>query len=65
MVNMLKFNKREIVTMSGILIAHKVESSEGDRPSKYEQTHKLMLICSDVPKKAITENSKSPYCLLN
>ena len=31
--------------MPGILIAHKVESFEGDRPSKYEQTQ----ICSDVP----------------
>ena len=29
--------------MSTILIVHKVEPSEGDRPSKYEQTHKLML----------------------
>ena len=31
--------------MPGILIAHKVESFEGDRPSKYEQTQ----ICSNVP----------------
>ena len=39
--------------MSKILMAQKAESSEGDRLSKYEQTHKLMLICSDVPKRAI------------
>ena len=50
--------------MSPIVIAHKAESSEGERPSKCEQTQKLMLICSDVPKKATTENSKFPYCLL-
>ena len=29
--------------MSTILIAHKVESSEGDHTNKYEQTHQLML----------------------
>ena len=28
--------------MSTILIASKVESSKGDRPRKYEQTHKLL-----------------------
>ena len=50
--------------MAIILTVHKVESSEGDFPSKYEQTHKLMLICSDVSKKAITENSKLSYSLL-
>ena len=50
--------------MSAIIIAQKVESSGGDRPSKYEQTHKLMLICSDGPKKAIRENSNLLYCLL-
>ena len=32
-------------------------------PSKYEQTHKLKLICSNVLKKAITENSKFSYCV--
>ena len=36
--------------MSTILIGHKVESSKGERSSKYERKHKLMLICSDVPK---------------
>ena len=36
--------------MSTILTAHKVESSEGGYPNKYEQTHKLMLIFSDVPQ---------------
>ena len=48
--------------MSTILIAHKVESSfilpKGHRFSKYEQIHKLMLICFNVQKKAITKNSK-------
>ena len=39
--------------MSTILIAHKVECSERDCLSKHEQAHKSMLICSDVPKKAI------------
>ena len=50
--------------MSTILIAQKVESSEEDRPGKYKQTHRLFLICSDVPKKAIAENSKFSYYLL-
>lgn len=56
----LKSNKDK---MSAILLVHRVKSSEGDRPSKYEQTHKLMLIWSNVPKKAITEDLKSSYCL--
>ena len=47
--------------MSAILIVHQVESSERDRSSKDERTHKLMVICSDVPRKAITEYSKFSY----
>ena len=39
--------------MSTILIGHKVESSERDYHSKYEQTHNLKVICSDLLKKAI------------
>lgn len=39
--------------MSTIFIAHKGESSERDLPRKYEQTQNLMLICSDMLKKAI------------
>lgn len=39
--------------MSTIFIANKGESSERDLPRKYEQTHNLMLICSDMLKKAI------------
>ena len=50
--------------MSIILTVHKVESSEGDFLSKYERTHKLILIYSDVSKKAITENAKFSYSLL-
>ena len=42
--------------MSIILTVHKVESCEGDCSSKYEGTKKLMLICCDMPKKAITED---------
>ena len=57
----LKSNKDK---MSAILLVHRVKSSEGDGPSKYEQTHKLMLICDGVPKRAIIENSKYSYCLL-
>ena len=48
--------------MSTTLTVHKVESSEGDRFRKYEQMHTLMLICSDVSKKVITEDSKLSYC---
>ena len=48
--------------MSTILIAKKVKSSEEDR--KYKQTDKLLLTCSDVPKKAIAENSKISFHLL-
>ena len=54
LIKVLKSNKDK---MSAILTARKVKSSEGDRPSKYEQMHKLILICCDVPKRAITENS--------
>ena len=36
--------------MSAILITHTGESSEGDRT---RQTHKLMLICSDVARKLL------------
>ena len=49
--------------MSIILRVNKVESSEGDRSSKYERTNKLMLIYSDMPKKAITKDSKFSYYL--
>ena len=49
--------------MSTILPVHKAESSEGDSSGKYRRTHKLILVCSNVPKKAITENSKFPCCL--
>ena len=48
--------------MSTTLTIHKVESSEGDRFRKYERMHKLMLMCSDVSKKVITEDSKHSYC---
>ena len=41
--------------MSSIIRAQNVESSKREHPGKCEQTTKLMLICSDVPKKAITE----------
>ena len=42
--------------MSAILIAQKVESSDGDGgPGEYEQAQKLTLISSDLPKKAIIE----------
>ena len=41
--------------MSIILTVHKAESYVGHRSSKYEQTHKSMLISSDVPKKPIAE----------
>ena len=50
--------------MSAILIAQKVETSDGDCPSEYEQAQKLTLISSDVPKKAIIENWKFSYSLL-
>ena len=43
--------------MSTILTVHEYESSEGDYSKKYKRTHKLMLILSDVPKKAITKFS--------
>ena len=42
--------------MSTILIARKVESSKGERPSKHEKTHKLLQICPDVPKTALLKN---------
>ena len=53
--------------MSTIFIAHKGESSERDLPRKYEQTQNLMLICSDMLKKAISENVKIfiPFVDLN
>ena len=44
--------------MSTILIAQKVESSEGDCSGKYEQSHGG----SDVRKKNIGENSKFSNC---
>ena len=46
----------------------KVESSNEECPDKYEQTQKLMLTCSNVPKKKkknITENPKFRCCLLS
>ena len=49
--------------MSIILTVHKVEFSVRDRYSKYERTHKLMLIWYDVPQKAILDDSKFSYCL--
>ena len=39
--------------MSATIIALKVESSKRDRPSKWEQAHKLLQICSQVPKTAL------------
>ena len=41
--------------MSAILRTQNVESSKRDRPGKCEQTVKLMLFYSDVPKKVIAE----------
>ena len=41
--------------MAIILTAQKVESSERDCPSKYEQTHNLVLICCLMQKKPITK----------
>ena len=42
--------------MSAILIAQKVESSDGDRTGEFEHAKTLTLISSDLPKKVITEN---------
>ena len=39
--------------MSTTIIALKVEPSKRDRPSKCEQVHKLLQICSDVPRTAL------------
>ena len=49
--------------MSTIPTVHKVECSEGYRSTNYEQTHTLMLLCSDGSKKAVTKDSKFSYCL--
>ena len=60
LIKILKSSEDKNATMSKNHKAHKVdESSEGDHPSKYEQTHKLTLIYSDIPKKVIIENSEN------
>lgn len=46
-----------LIPMSIILIAQKVEFSERDHPSRYKETHKLILISSVVPKKTVSECS--------
>lgn len=46
--------------MVTILIAYKVEYSEKD-PQQMRANPQSVLICSDVPKKPITENSKFSY----
>lgn len=42
-----------------IMCQKKVESSVGNHPGKDKKTKKLMPVCSDVPKKVITEILKS------
>ena len=44
--------------MSAILTVQKAEFSEGNRSGKYKRTNKLLLIYYNMPKKAITEDSK-------
>ena len=54
LIKILKSSEDKNATMSKNHKAHKVdESSEGD------QTHKLTLIYSDIPKKVIMENSEN------
>ena len=51
---MLKSNKDKMLRHQ--LSEHKMLNPlKREHPRKCEQTAKLMLICSDVPKKAITE----------
>lgn len=60
LIKILKSSEDKNTTMSKNHRADKVdESSEGDHPSKCEQTHKLRLIYSDIPKKVIIENSEN------
>lgn len=57
---MLKSSEDKNATMSKNHRVHKVdEFSEGDHPSKYQQTLKLILIYSDIPKKVIIVNSEN------
>ena len=67
---LIKILKSSIDEISTVLIAYKIQPSKWDCLSKYEQTHRLMQIRSDTPKKSITENSnisgifsKFPYFL--